>query len=144
MKKVIFLLTAVLLTASCCGCFERVEDPENFQVISMTSYKVKDENRNETLYPDVIKYQFEGHYYILTSFSNYCNGVIHDPNCPVCQQKNVEDLQFVYETVLEGVMEQLKANREAEKKDIQELKKIVIRNTTSILNKINENDIEYD
>lgn len=144
MKKIIFLLAAVMLTASCCGCFsQRVDDPERFQFISKTSYKVKDENRN-AWYPDVIKYQFEGHYYLMTTFGSGYNGVIHDPNCPTCHQKYMDEQKAYYENVIEDVLKQIEAGREAEKKDIQELKKIIIRNTTSILNKINENDIEYD
>ena len=95
MKKIFLILGLALLAAGCdCGCFDREDAlPEKALYLSVEHWNVNgpvdDHGHVKTGTLDVVKYRYEGHYYIAfhghTPWGYTVEGEHHDPNCPECQ-----------------------------------------------------------
>jgi hypothetical protein len=73
MKKLLYILTATFMLASCCNCNENTEAESNIQ-------SAKIEN-----FCEVYKTKIENHTYILLS-GYYRLALEHDPECPYCKE----------------------------------------------------------
>jgi hypothetical protein len=73
MKKLLYILTATFMLASCCNCNENTEVESNIQ-------SAKIEN-----FCEVYKTKIENHTYILLS-GYYRLALEHDPECPYCKE----------------------------------------------------------
>jgi hypothetical protein len=71
MKKLLYILTATFMMASCCN--ENTEVERDIQ-----SAKIED-------FCDVYKTKIENHTYILL-FGHYHLALEHDPECPYCKE----------------------------------------------------------
>jgi protein involved in sex pheromone biosynthesis len=73
MKKLLYILAATFMLASCCNCNENTEAESNIQ-------SAKIEN-----FCEVYKTKIENHTYILLS-GYYRLALEHDPECPYCKE----------------------------------------------------------
>ena len=73
MKKLLYILTATFMLASCCNCNENTEVERNIQ-------STKIEN-----FCSVYKTKIENHTYILLH-GYYRLALEHDPECPYCKE----------------------------------------------------------
>jgi hypothetical protein len=73
MKKLLYILTATFMLASCCNCNENTEVERNIQ-------SAKIEN-----FCEVYKTKIENHTYILL-YGYYRLALEHDPECPYCKE----------------------------------------------------------
>jgi hypothetical protein len=74
MKKLLYILAATFMLASCCNCNENTEAESNIQ-------SAKIEN-----FCEVYKTKIENHTYILLS-GYYRLALEHDPECPYCKEQ---------------------------------------------------------
>ena len=145
-KKAFFLLNAsavvaIMTLAACvCDCDEyKKVDTEKAEYISKEKLEIPQVCPDSSIsyHPlKVIRFKYEGHYYIGFHQYDTQNGVVHDPDCFTCKQNAVEEYQKIYESILGEVRDMLKDHAD-------DIKKTIARNTTSIINKI-ETDIDYE
>ena len=78
MKKLLYILAATFMLASCCNCNENTEAESNIQ-------SAKIEN-----FCEVYKTKIENHTYILLS-GYYRLALEHDPECPYCKEHGLPE-----------------------------------------------------